>query len=550
MYQLITILLHKGEENTSIQKLEEQLTCTICLDIYTDPKLLQCFHVYCEKCLVKLVVRDQQGQLSLPCPICRQHTPISHNGVADLQSAFQTNELLEFYNDMKSNLKSDETLLTPSKKVSYCSEHDGKELEFYCQTCEQLICVQCAYEGGKHHGHDNDALEVLFEKYKEEVTSSLEPIEEHLKTVDKALAQLDTQYMEISDQKASIEASIHHSIQQFHECMNVQRNKLINQLNLITQTKLKDLVVQRDQIEATQAQLSRRLHFVRECLNTENQGEVLKMKTNIVNQVKELDTSFQPDILKPNAEADLNFFIPPVKEVCQNYGVVYSPTMLDPSKCYAEGKGLAVAAVGEESCTLLHAINFNAEYCEKPIESLQCELASEVTGAIVRGHVERRGQSQYEISYQPTVKGRHQLHIKVEGQHIRGSPFAVAVTSSVEKLSTPILTIGRVKCPWDVAINQRGEVVVTEFSSDNVSVFSLSGEKLRSFGTRGSGQGQFDGPRGVAVDGEGNIFVADSGNHRIQKFTSGGQFLTAVGSRAHKGNGPLQFDRPLSIALW
>ena len=74
----------------------------------------------------------------------------------------------------------------------------------------------------------------------------------------------------------------------------------------------------------------------------------------------------------------------------------------------------------------------------------ECELVSEITGTRTLGSIERRGQSQYQISYQPTIKGRHQLHIKVEGQHIRGSPFSVAAKSPVEKLGTPLLTISEV----------------------------------------------------------------------------------------------------------
>ena len=67
--------------------------------------------------------------------------------------------------------------------------------------------------------------------------------------------------------------------------------------------------------------------------------------------------------------------------------------------------------------------------------------------------------------------------------------------------------------------------MVTESDSNSVSIFSSSEEKLRPFGTRGYGQGQFNKPCGVAVDGEGNILVADSNNNRIQKFTAEGHQL-------------------------
>ena len=45
----------------ALKKLEDQLTCAICLDTFKDPKLLQCFHVYCRDCLQRLVVTDTQG---------------------------------------------------------------------------------------------------------------------------------------------------------------------------------------------------------------------------------------------------------------------------------------------------------------------------------------------------------------------------------------------------------------------------------------------------------------------------------------------------------
>ncbi len=58
------------------------------------------------------------------------------------------------------------------------------------------------------------------------------------------------------------------------------------------------------------------------------------------------------------------------------------------------------------------------------------------------------------------------------------------------------------------------------------------------WGTEGTGDGQFDHPKSVAVDDDGYVYVADSGNKRIQKFDSNGNFITKWGSN---GTGDGQF---------
>ena len=542
----------------ALKNLQEQLNCSICLDIYTDPKLLQCFHVFCRQCLVPLGVRDQQGQLSLTCPTCRQVTPIPDRGVSGLQSAFHINNLREIYEKLQKSAATPEgtvggtTVNSPSRnEVQCCFEHAEEELKLYCETCGKLVCYQCVIKGGNHHHHDYALLQIAFEKYKEEITSSLEPMEKQVTIIKKALDQLNACCGEISDQRAAIEDNIHVTFRRLREVLRVRETELITQLHQMTQAKLKDLAAKSNQIETTLAQLNSCLHFMGESLKTGNENDVLMMKMNTVQQVKELTTPFQPDMLKPNTEADMVFSaLADMTAMCQNYGQVYESGVPDPPNCYITGNGVEVAAVGVKSTPILQAINFGGKPCEEPIKSLEYELISEITGTRASCSVERRGQSQYEISYQPTIKGRHQLHIKMEDQHIRGSPFSVAVKSPVEKLGTPILTIDGMGGSWGVAINQRGEVVVTEWGRHThcVSVFSPSGGKLRSFGTGGSGQGQFNGPSGVAVDGEGNILVADTGNHRIQKVTAEGQFLAAVGT---KGNRPraLQFNAPVESSL-
>ena len=539
-----------------LKKLEEGLNCSICLDTYTDPKLLQCFHTYCRKCLVPLVDRNQQGQLGLTCPICRQVTPIPDRGVAGLQPAFHINHLLEIQDSVK---KLDDPAValegavggatnaaSSMHAVKHCREHLEKEVDLYCETCRELVCYKCVIRGGKHQNHDYKEIDQAFLGYKEWIVSSVEPMEKQVTTITKALGQLDARCGDISDQRAANKDKVHATFKRLREVLDVRETELIGQLDGMTQSKLKGLAAQRDQIETTLTQLNSCLYFMRESLKTGNKLDMLMMKMNTEEQVKELTTPFPPDTLEPNTEANMVFSSSAeMVTACENYGHM-ALDLLDPSKCYAKGFGLELTVVGEKSTSILHAINSDKKPCEQKIKSLKCQLLSEITGTRAGCSVERRALSQYEISYQPTIKGRHQLHIKVEGQHIRGSPFSVAVTAPVEKLGPPILTIGGVISPWGVAITPKGEVVVSECNGHRVSVFSPGGKKLRSFGAYGSGQGQFKHPTGVAVNGEGNILVADQDNHRIQKFTLKGQFVTAVGKW---GKQVLQFSCPRDIAF-
>ncbi len=542
-------------ENT-LKKVQDQLNCSICLDTYCNPKLLQCFHVYCRACLVRLVDKDPgSGQLFLTCPNCRHITPVPATGVAGLPPAFHVNYLLEIMDEHKKaeavpdRRDCPKTLVKEAKKSAvYCLKHPEEELKLYCETCELLICLKCVIKGSEHHSHDYELLDEAFERYQRELGPLMEPIHKQLSSVEEALVKMDECSGEISNQHETIEADICNKIQQLHDSLDQRKSTLLDQLDRISQGKLKGLEAQKDRLEITKAQLTSCLEFVNKSSELHCRMDALEMKTKVVSQVKELTTSFQPENLKPNTIANIMFSVSSdILALCQNYGLISAPGSPDPSKCIVMENGVNKATVGVKSTVFIRAINFKGNLCEEPVQSLHCELVSQITGTSVQGLVERRDAGSSLVSYQPTIKGRHLLNIKVEGQHINGSPFNIPVISPVAQLGIPIQTIGRVEKPWGIAINQRGDVIVAESTRHCLTVLSASGEKLRSFGSYGAERGHFRSPRGIAVDCKGNILVADCYNHCIRKYSVNGQFLTTVGVEGSPATP--YFNCPYGVAL-
>jgi YD repeat-containing protein len=100
--------------------------------------------------------------------------------------------------------------------------------------------------------------------------------------------------------------------------------------------------------------------------------------------------------------------------------------------------------------------------------------------------------------------------------------------------------------PRGVAVAPNGSVYVTDYGNDRVQEFSASGEYLMQFGSLGTGNGQFKEPRGIAVTSNGKVYVADSGNSRVQEFSAAGEYLAQFGT---PGTGNGQFVHPRGLAF-
>lgn len=101
---------------------------------------------------------------------------------------------------------------------------------------------------------------------------------------------------------------------------------------------------------------------------------------------------------------------------------------------------------------------------------------------------------------------------------------------------------GKINEPNDVAVGPEDELVVADTWNHRVQVFSSKGRFQRIL----IADDGFFAPRGVAVDADGNVFVADTGRHRVVKFDPKGKMLRSWGK---KGTQNGDFNEPIGMAV-
>lgn len=564
----------------TIKKVQEQLTCAICLEDYTHPKVLRCFHVFCTQCVERLVQQDAQGQ-TVQCPNCRQPTLLPPNGVPGLQGAFHVHHLFDIRNTLvKVNKASCEkckkqeatsfcrscgfvcdkckeyhqffeeltsheivsldkltgdltSVVPPHKKLLFCSKHEGKQLELFCETCSELICHNCTTK--IHKGHNCDVVSDTFETHKAEITSSLKPVQQQLGTVREALKQVSMNRKDVTDHQVALEAEISSFASRLIAAVNAKKQALIEELAGTTHKKLKSLSSQEDKIKMVETRLSSCLQVVERSLQTGTQGEVLAAKKAVLKKIADLTADFQPQSLVAREQADTKLAPSDAAlKSCGKFADLYAaPVHPAPGKCTSQAVP-KWSFPEKEVKTTLNVFDANGRSVENCSIQISCKLvSSDGTTAAVSELVRKTDMGQCELSYTtPARSGQYQLHVKIQGQPIQGSPFHTVI---VRDLRTPLKTISGLKRPWGVAVNKGGHIIVSENNGHCITVFSGNGDKLTSFGS----PGQLREPRGIAMDEDDNILVADKGNHRIQKFSPQGKFLETQGKH---GKNALEFN--------
>ncbi|XP_038056032.1 tripartite motif-containing protein 3-like [Patiria miniata] len=119
------------------------LECPICCCLFKDPKMLDCLHSICLKCLKMMMSKQKPETEKITCPVCRRETQVPDGGLQSLASSF-------FLSSLVDEVKQQKALLgEASAPTTTCDCGEGKEATWRCLDCSDNLCQECRKTHGR-----------------------------------------------------------------------------------------------------------------------------------------------------------------------------------------------------------------------------------------------------------------------------------------------------------------------------------------------------------------------------------------------------------------
>ena len=483
---------------TLLDNLHDEVSCSVCMCPFTDPKQLPCLHSFCLHCLNNIQrLSGVHGKIT--CPECRRQFQIPGNGnPSELPTNFRINSLLDVlaikecstanvkcgncdkrsaqtlycfqccsfwceecilgHNIIRTNKEhktlalkdfQDQDLEAVLQRPAFCQKkhHEKEELKFFCKSCKVAICNTCAVT--LPEGHGKVPLQEATDAPKIHINCMITSLKDKMEEKRREIEQFNQKSMEVQAKVADVKSQAQTNVDQMMAIIEARKQDVFDALD--------------DQAKKSLETLSQK-------------------KGEVENQVKMIESAIEQteSLMKRTFSAEILGFNETFDKILQEQGT-------------------------QENRDTESIPRFSFTKSEKLINVLN----SEGIGNVKTVFNETKWQ-------QSGAKGKESRKATDgnKGANDRDSPLeAQAQTKSY----IPVLSFGP------------GGESVAECWNHGVSVFSSDGTHLRSFGKRGKNNGELNAPSGIAFDSLGNIAVADCNNHWVQVFDRNGKFLRKFG---------------------
>ncbi|XP_069591005.1 E3 ubiquitin/ISG15 ligase TRIM25-like [Ranitomeya imitator] len=278
-------------------ELRDELNCSICLSLYTDPVSLRCGHNFCRSCIVS-VLDAQEAAGGYSCPDCRAEYP----ECPALEKNRKLRNIVERFSSTQPDMEEttifctyctkspvpavrtclqcetsmcEKHLTAHNKSVNHnlteptlsfkgqkCSTH--KEiLKYYCPKDATCICVSC-WVAGDHKGHDVELLDVASEKKKEKLRKYFDDLKPQNIKTQKRVQNLQDHKVKIQEKASHKRKNISKMFMNIKKKLEMAEKKVLSEVSRQEEKIVSQISHLIKKLEIQEGELSRKMRHVEE----------------------------------------------------------------------------------------------------------------------------------------------------------------------------------------------------------------------------------------------------------------------------------------------
>ena len=561
---------------------------------YTDPKQLPCLHSFCLHCL-NGIQRTSGRRDKIACPECRQEFNVPDNGnLAALPTNFRINSLLDvlaikecnttgvkcgncdertkqshycfqcyafwceecigLHSRMKANKDhyalaledfQDQDFENILKRPEFCAMpgHEKKEMEFFCKICKVAICNACALTD--HDGHGKILLEQAANERKLRVKSAIESQRKRAQIKRSKIIKLGESLIEVQEQAARVKRNVQEYADSIIAAIEAKKLEIFDDVERRTKASLQEIGKQKEDFEEQARRHESEIEDTETLLKRSTSAQLMQpneLMDKILEEEKNQEDGSDPD----DCPFQKFYFVENHKLFDLVSAEQIGSLETREQQSSADGKGISEAIVGLEAQLVVTTRNKKCQPCYDNNDCVTLEISNrQGDNCAAEVQIQDNKDGTYKIKYFAKETGTCSASVKVNGEHIRGSPFEVQVKP---RQFRPVLSFGEqvLKRPWGVAVNEQDELAVSDIGNHKIHLFKSDGTHIKSFGGKGAQHGGFDWPCGIVFHGANIVVAEQSKNSRIQELSTDGEYLRHFG-----GLGSLdhQLDYPTGLSI-
>jgi len=476
---------------TLMHNLKEEVTCSVCIHLYEEPKQLPCLHIFCLQCL-KDLARTSARHGKIKCPLCQVEVAVPESGSMEtLPDCFYLKNLLDILAikecntlkvtcgncDQKSEDASycfncgkfwckdcinahnilrehkehrvlalidfqEEDFEDVLKRPAFCPKelHEKGLFKFYCKECEVPACQTCVTL--EHNRHDVEHLEIVTRAVKDSLATELDITKKSCQTMSIYIRELEEQTRITEHRSQIVKDQIQQTVETMISTLQQHERKLVTEVENQTKEAIEKFEKDKAKFQDQLKQREKVITQVERQLERSSGAEIVRAKSSLNDLFRKLPPT--PAVLASSCEGRSLATV-----FLENQALLHSlqtsgigrlhKTAEQAIHCTVELRNEATAGLETWLELITRRLDEEQRYFTNfSADSVTVKIASVQNGTLAGDmQIKNRNNGRYEVSCVPKQAGEHRITAVINGQEFSEFPKITVTKRSFRPVGLP-----------------------------------------------------------------------------------------------------------------